>query len=847
MSAKHKKTCLIISYGPVPTPSYQKIEGGGMRCWGLALGLTAQDYDVTVAINGGFPLDINHTPEGIKLTNWQLDQQLIEQINTFDVVIVSYCMGDPTSFIVDHISDHVTLVLDCYVPIYIEVSARDSEDVATEYINYSRDIKHFNKALARGDFFLCANEPQKHMYMGVLSALGLINPYSYKKHRVLVVPFGVESNVSISHPRNPYLELPGIDKKDFVMLWFGGLYPWFNIKPLLNAIQTYAAENKSFKFVIVGGKNPYNNHPDFVRQYETTHQFAEDTGLLGTSMHFVDWVDFADRINWYQHADVVISINNVGEENNYSWRTRVMDYVWGEVPMITNGGDPLSNELLAASAAIQLESLDEKHLYETVKKIADSAKLLKTTKHNLLRVKERYHWEKVVLPLHERLAQNEQPYLEEKQFRLDSVPAADLLPPSSKRAKIAKLRRLPLKLARKIKQKGIRRSFSLAAVNARNRLVKASRPGKRYYFFSHPIDFTGAPLALLDAVKDFSEQVSSKDISVVYPGGEKPLLRRLHGYGVLPEKMILGIGSRIIHAQLGIKKDDFVLLNTVAIYPNYRDYIFGLLDDNRLTKATWFIHEDKPELRFDDKGLIERVKRLVREGKLQIVVPSKQTAREYNDFFATNTVQSIDLRVEVGTHADHERPAKDFDSLRFVISGTPSDGRKGQILAISAFYKYLNDYQQKNPSHYRPFELHLISIGDDYISQQIKALGGGLLQDKVHYYPKIAKDKAMDITDACNVTVCCSLNETFGLFVAEGMLMGHVLLRNRSSGYEEQLVDGINGLTIDSNDISDFANKIERLLNKKATTNQQLHTMSQQSKKLALPYENANYWQQLNR
>ena len=63
-----KKSCLIISYGPVPTPQYQKIEGGGMRCWGLALGLQQNGYDVTVAVNQSFPLDIS-SQDDIALIN----------------------------------------------------------------------------------------------------------------------------------------------------------------------------------------------------------------------------------------------------------------------------------------------------------------------------------------------------------------------------------------------------------------------------------------------------------------------------------------------------------------------------------------------------------------------------------------------------------------------------------------------------------------------------------------------------------------------------------------------------------------------------------------------------------
>lgn len=832
----------------MPTPEYQKIEGGGQRCWGLALGLKSKGYDVTIAVNKSFPLDVSDVG-GIHLINWSEDEDFVNAINSFDSVIMNYAMGGPMSYVVDNISDHTTLILDCYVPIYIEVSARDSVDKAVEYSNYSHDIIHYNKALKRGDFFLCANIPQKHMYMGVLSALGIINPYSYKKERVLLVPFGVESSLEIDNPHNPYLDI-GIKKDDFVLLWFGGLYPWFNIAPLLNTIQRLSNEHKNFKFVIVGGKNPYNSNPDFIKQYTTTYDFVEVNGLLNKSVHFVDWVDFSDRINWYKNAGAVVSVNNVGEENIYSWRTRVMDYVWGEVPMITNGGDPLSDSLIENNAAVALNDTEESTLYAAISQIVNNPSTLKDVRLNLKLQKENYFWEKVVEPIDKQLLSGSTPYLDEKLFKQEFKPdTVELVQQGGLRHKIQKIARLPRKVSGVVRSKGVKRSSKLVLHSLKNRVIKTARTTeKQYHFFSHPIDHTGAPLVLLDIIDDYSAHIDRKNINLIYPGGEKSLLQRVYKKGIRTDKMVLGVGSRVIHSQLGIKKDDFVLLNTVAIYPNYRDYILGLLERGKLSKATWFIHEDMPEIRFDDKGLVARITNLVKLGLIDIVVPSQQTANDYNKFFQTDKVRVITLRVSIPKKYETSRTSKDFDTLRFVISGTPSDGRKGQLLAISAFAKYLSEHQVKNPNNYRDFELHLIAIGnkgDDYISTQIRSIGSGLLGDKIHYYPKVAKSEAMRITSQSNVTICSSLNETFALFVAEGMLMGHILLRNKTSGYEEQLIDQENGLAIDEQDVTQFADSIESILNIDMD-NSSLLSMSQKSQEIASRFKDSNYHSQID-
>jgi hypothetical protein len=105
------KKALLISYGPVPTPEYQTIEGGGMRIWGLANGLNASGIDVTVAVNENFPQNIK-SHEGIKLINWQLSGEFVKTINSFDILVISYCMGDASVFVADNIEDGKTLVLE---------------------------------------------------------------------------------------------------------------------------------------------------------------------------------------------------------------------------------------------------------------------------------------------------------------------------------------------------------------------------------------------------------------------------------------------------------------------------------------------------------------------------------------------------------------------------------------------------------------------------------------------------------------------------------------------------------------------------------------------------------------
>jgi glycosyltransferase involved in cell wall biosynthesis len=843
MSSQSKKTCLLVSYGPVPTPESQVIEGTGMRYWGLAVGLKANGVDVTVGVHHSFPQKISEH-EGVKLLNWQLDDDFIKLINSYDSVVVSYCAGEPSEFIAKNINDNVQLILDAYVPIYIEVSARDSADVTTEYMNYMTGIQGFNKVLKRGDFFLSANPAQDMFYSGVLSALGIINPHSYRQQRILSTPFGIHRK-SIDSKVNPYKDL-GIQDNGFVVLWFGGIYPWFHIQEYLDSIDELSSDKK-IKFVFVGGKNPFNPNPDLSRQYDTAVSFAKQAKLLDKQVFFVDWVDFDTRIDWFHHADVVVSLNQPGDENKFSWRTRVMDFVWGEVAIITNGTDPLSEELLDNDAAMRIDNLSKEDITEAIIALKQQPKKLKTIRANLLDIKEKYYWDVTTKTLATEISKQSLPYLEEKRFslplKLDQRSSV-----SSSLTSISGVTGLPLKIVRKVRQKGIRRSAKVASSMVKTQLKGAVRTKRepQFIFISHPINNTGAPIVLIQIIEEFVKKYGSKRVRVIAPGVEKKQEVMLRNMGILVEQAVFASGFRFIRLQLGIQKDDFVLINTVAIYHNYRDFILLWLKLGRLKHAFWFIHEDIAQLPLMDENFmgkrnVSRLKKLVDNESLSLLFPSKRTAKEYGELLDISRTDVINLHIEVDEKYKKTHDEKYYDTINFIISGAPGDGRKGQLLALAAFYTFIKDYYEKNPKDYRPFKLHLVAVADDYISQQIKWISNSQLKGFVEISPSVPKKTALEIASKCNVAICCSLNETFVLYIAEGMQMGHIVLRNKSAGVDEQLQDGVNGYLIDEKDITQFSSVIEKVLNKKKTSNKTLMEMGVKSQEMMKPYANSSY------
>jgi glycosyltransferase involved in cell wall biosynthesis len=400
------------------------------------------------------------------------------------------------------------------------------------------------------------------------------------------------------------------------------------------------------------------------------------------------------------------------------------------------------------------------------------------------------------------------------------------------------------------RDKGLRRSARAGFGILRTQIESRVEPRKcRFVFLSSTVDNTGAPQVLVDLIEDLATRYEPRRMHVVAPAVMPEQLRRLTAAGVRVDGVALR-GEKLVRLQLALRKDDHVLLNTLAVRADYQRAILASLRAGDLAHAFWFIHEDTEQLPRVAPSLLDssyrrELRRLIDSHALTFLVPSAKTKREYQELLDTEGVKSLSLRVAVPESYRHERSQDDYTKLRFLISGAPHDGRKAQLIALAAFSEFLLSSFQRNPRLYRPFCLVLVGVGDDFVSRQIREVGPSVLGHQVEIHPPVPREQALEIASTCNVVMCCSFNETFSLFVAEGMAMGHVLLRNDCAGVDEQLAEGLNGFRIDSNDIRQMAGVFERVLNRATTSDALLQAMGRRSQDMAASFGNNSYLDQL--
>ena len=240
---------------------------------------------------------------------------------------------------------------------------------------------------------------------------------------------------------------------------------------------------------------------------------------------------------------------------------------------------------------------------------------MQSLRDNLAAVKPTFFWHVITQPVaeviksHKRALDAGRPELIALGSNAPS-PAGTSIPPFIKNSLPYKVARKAYRLPGYVQQHGkkaaLRQIVTVAKLYGRKATNKP-----QFLFLSHQLDNSGAPIVLMDIIEEFSRKVPSDQIRVVtFPPIAKENIRKLREMGV--EVNVLPHG----YVDLGIKPDDFVLMNTMAIPPVYRDRILHLLELGKLERVFWYIHEDEPDLHFDE-ALERRMRNLMKAEKLK--------------------------------------------------------------------------------------------------------------------------------------------------------------------------------------------------------------------------------------
>ncbi|MHB8999508.1 MAG: glycosyltransferase family protein, partial [Thermoanaerobaculia bacterium] len=172
-------------------------------------------------------------------------------------------------------------------------------------------------SLRGGDLFLCASTAQRLFYLGMLLAIGRLNPAAYAAdsrlaNLVRIIPFGVpplrtSSAKPLAQPR----------------AFFGGIYDWYAPAIAIEAVRIARA-------TIPGLTLTFTKHPNAEMTPQSVAAATERAVLErgDAFVTFEPWAAYDDRAAYFDRFAIALLTFEPSLETDLAMRTRLFDFLW---------------------------------------------------------------------------------------------------------------------------------------------------------------------------------------------------------------------------------------------------------------------------------------------------------------------------------------------------------------------------------------------------------------------------------------------------------------------------------------------------------------------------------------
>lgn len=374
----------------------ERMAGPAIRCWEMAK-LLAHTHEVVLASTQR--ADLTHESFTTTVAS---DANIGELLAPAEVVIFQgFVMHQFPQ--IEHFGGQV--LVDIYDPFHLEgLNLRKEEVPAERWATAKSDVDVLNDQLTRADFMVCASEKQRDFWLGQLGGIGRINPATFDTDESLrslldVAPFGLPSEPPAK--TQPVLRgvVDGIGPDDFLLLWGGGVYNWFDPLTLVRAVARLADEGTPVKLFFMGAAHPNAAVPK-MRMAAAAHQLADELGVAGRHVFFNDgWIPYEQRADWLLEADVGVSTHFEHIETAFSYRTRILDYLWASLPILCTQGDSLSRLVTSHGLGVTVPPEDVDAVAEGIARLRDDGDFYAAAQANVRALAPEMTWDKALAPV----------------------------------------------------------------------------------------------------------------------------------------------------------------------------------------------------------------------------------------------------------------------------------------------------------------------------------------------------------------------------------------------------------------------------------------------------------------
>lgn len=361
-----------------PEPlGHRQPAGIGVRFIEMARALRADGHQITILSPDGGPV------EGCRAAALS-PQTIHDETGRADVAVTQ---GHVANDLFAH-SRGIPTVVDLYDPFVIENLHYYPQRGAEVF---THDHATLINSLIHGDFFLCASEAQRLFYLGLFVATGRLNPAIFNDDPRLssligIAPFGVQPSWSAGNPAR--------ESNDIL---FGGIYDWYD--PLL-AIDATAIVRQS----IPDATLTFTRHPNPGLTPQGKAAAAEGHvrhNGYEPFVRFEPWVPYEDRGRFFARFRMALLTFPQSVETDLSMRTRIYDYLWGGLPVVTSSARG-TDEILVQYDAGSVIAVDSAAAFATeIVRILRDGRRAERMSDGARRFVRDHQWSQVLAPLRE--------------------------------------------------------------------------------------------------------------------------------------------------------------------------------------------------------------------------------------------------------------------------------------------------------------------------------------------------------------------------------------------------------------------------------------------------------------
>ncbi len=262
--------------------------------------------------------------------------------------------------------------------------------------------------LLTGRAFIGANAEQCQALLGALAALGRITLEDYRLdpmlgHVVRAVGLGIDVEAPRATTSDVRATLPGAREQDKVLIWPGNLWDWFDPETLIRAMAKISATREDVKLYCLGLRhvNPSGQYGK-MSTTDRAIRLADELGLKDRTVFFdFNWIPYEERQNYLLAADIGVNVHSRHVETTFAYRTRILDYLWAGVPVVTTEGGALSDLVDRNGLGRTIRFGDVDDCARSILELCDDSEEYARVRERVARFREQITWQRAVEPLAE--------------------------------------------------------------------------------------------------------------------------------------------------------------------------------------------------------------------------------------------------------------------------------------------------------------------------------------------------------------------------------------------------------------------------------------------------------------